>query len=344
MKKSRFFVNILVLAFLCVFARPAGLFAQRGTSSSGIEIKLASPLPENSAWGEALKKLATDWGRATNNQVRVRILHNAMEGGEEKMISSLNSNNIQAALFSSFGLSAICPPVMTISVPFNIKNDAELDAVYREIEPVLDNIAGKSNHHVLAWSRAGWVNIFSKDQIYTPDDLKRIKIASNAEAEHMNNVFRSMGFQIVETDWTDVGPKVNSGVVSAVYQISPVVAAYRLDDTMKNMMSTPIAPVIGGIVINNVTWSKISPAHQQELMRITRRIAAEFDANMPKTAGNAVTAMTRRGLKVNQLNRAQEELWENEIKRVIPSLIGVTFDNDLYQRINNILSRYRGSR
>ena len=204
MKHNRLFFfkplagSLIAVALFMAVGSP-DLFAQRGgAAGSGIEIRLASPLPENSAWGEALKRLAADWARATDNQVRVRILHNAVEGGEERMISSLASNNIQAALFSSFGLSAICPPVMTMSVPFNIRNDAELNAVYNEVEPMLDDIIRRNNqYYVLAWSKAGWVNVYSTEPVKTPDQLKRLKISSNSEAEHMNNAFKTMGFNIV---------------------------------------------------------------------------------------------------------------------------------------------------
>jgi TRAP-type C4-dicarboxylate transport system substrate-binding protein len=199
---------------------------------------------------------------------------------------------------------------------------------------------------MLAWSKSGFVNIFTRDPVVTPDDLRRMRIASNAEAAEINTAFKTMNFQIIESDWTDVGNKLNAGTVNAAYQNPAAVAAYQLHTMLKNMMSTNIAPVLGGIVINQLTWRKIgdlNPRYQTELLRITRSIATEFDASIQKTVSDAVQTMTRAGLKVNTPTPPQEQLWYNEFERVMPSLLGNTYDRDLYNRISTIVTRVRNT-
>ncbi|MDR2483306.1 MAG: TRAP transporter substrate-binding protein DctP [Treponema sp.] len=337
--KKTFFVLIAVLTCGC-------LFAQRGGRGQGevLEVKLASPLPRDSPWGKTLDQLAAEWAKATNNEVRLRILHNGQEGGEAQMLSSLSSNNIQAALFTAFGLSNICPAVMTLSVPFYIKDEAEFTAVLQEVLPLLDAQAERTDYVVAAWSKVGWVNIFSKDPVYTPDDLRKQKIASSAESTDFNTAFKTMGFQVVEAEMTDIGPKLLSGAIGAIYQNPAAVAAFQLHQTLKNMMDMPIAPALGGIAVNRVTWNRIAPARQQELIRITRRVAANFDSTMSQTVANAITAMSRSGLKVNHITEANQNLWRTEVQKAVPSLLGTVFDRDVYQKIGEVLDRRRNGR
>ena len=141
MKKSAAFA----LVVLCLLFTPGTANAQRGGRSQGepLEIRLASSMPRNSDWGRILDRIAAEWARATNNEVRLRILHDGVEGGESKVLKSLSANNVQAGLFTSFGLSGICPAVMTLSVPFMIRNDAELDIAMKEAIPYLDTQAAK---------------------------------------------------------------------------------------------------------------------------------------------------------------------------------------------------------
>jgi len=343
--------NLLFVIFAAVLVLGAGsvsLFAQRGgRAGETLEVKIASPLPKESPWGRTLDRIAAEWNRITDGQVRLRVLHGGTEGGEGKMRLSLASNTIQAAVFTSFGLSSINPAVMTLSAPFLIRNDKELDVVMKEVQGDLEARFNSGDFFIITWSKAGFVNVFSKDPVLVPDDLKKMKIASNSEAEDMNAAFKTMGFQVIDSDWTDVGPKLASGTVSAVYQSPAGIAAYQLHTYMKNMLSINLAPILGGIVINQVTWKKIgelNPRFQSELLRATRRIGEEFDASMTKTISDAVNTMTREGLKVNQPNAAQEQLWYDEINRVIPSLVGSTYDRALYEKINDVLTRYRGGR
>jgi TRAP-type C4-dicarboxylate transport system substrate-binding protein len=110
------------------------------------------------------------------------------------------------------------------------------------------------------------------------------------------------------------------------------------------MLDLPIAPAMAAIVINRVTWNKLGSDRQRDLMRVTQRVAADFDTAMPRTISGAVTAMQRDGLKVHKPNQAQEGLWHAEASKVMPMLLGTTFDRDIYQRINVILDRARGGR
>jgi len=339
-RKFCFVFFVLMLSVL------GSLFAQRGTTTQtgSLEVKLASPLPRESPWGRTLDQIASEWSRVTNGQVRLSIRHGGIEGNESKMLLSLRSDTIQAAIFTPFGLSDIDKSIMTLSAPFLIRNERELDAVMRELQGDLDTRFNRGEYFMLAWSKSGFVNIFSRDPVFTPADLQRMRIASNSEAAEMNTAFKTMGFQIIESDWTDVGNKLNAGLVVAAYQNPAAVAAYQLHTMLKNMMSTNVAPVLGGIVINQLTWKKIgdlNPRYQQELLRVTRNIATQFDASIQKTVSDAVQAMTRAGLKVNTPTPAQEQQWYNEIDKVTPGLLGTTYDRDLYNRISTIVTRVR---
>jgi len=328
-----------------VLITPA-LFAQRGgRAGETIEVKLASPLPKESPWGNTLDRIAAEWSRITNGQVRLNVRHGGIEGNERKMQLSLASDTIQGAIFTSFGLSAIDPRIMTLSIPFLIRTDSELKAVLQELQPDLERRLNSGNYFILAWSKSGFVNIFSKEAVYTPDDLRKIKIASNAEATEMNTVFKTMGFQIIESDWSEAGNKLNAGVVSAVYQNPAAIAALQLQSILKNMLEINIAPIMGGIVLNQVTWKKIgdlNPNYQKQLMDVTRKIANEFDDSLPKTVNDAITTMKRSGLNVRQITAAQQQMWVTEVERATNTLLGSTFDRDLYQRIVTILARVRG--
>jgi TRAP-type C4-dicarboxylate transport system substrate-binding protein len=338
MKKSAVFGFIMV----CLFLTPGTVHAQRGKSQGEtLEVRLASPMPRNSDWGRSLDRIAAEWARVTNNEVRLRVLHDGVEGGETKVLSSLSANNIQAGLFTSFGLSRFCPAVMTLSVPFMIKNDAELDLALKEAKPYLEAQASKTNFVVVAWSKGGWVNIFSKDSVLVPDDLRRLKIATGTEAEEMNMAFRTMGFYMVETATVDIGARLANNMINAFYQTPAAVAPLGLHKTLKHMLDMPLAPFLGGIVVNRVTWNKISPYNQRELIKVTQSITDEFDSTMPRLVGSAVTMMSRDGMSVNKPNPAQEELWRAELNKAMPALLGTTFDRDLYQRINVTLEKAR---
>ena len=350
----RNFFLFVIFGILLIFSAPA-LFAQRGTTqpqgttgSASVNVRLASPLPRNSAWGRELDRLAGEWHRITNGTVRLDVIHDGREGGETQMMQSLRSNAVQAAIFTSFGLSQINPAIITVSVPFLIRNDRELEIVMREVQGDLEARFNRSNFYLLALSRSGFVNIFSRDPVFTPDDLRRQPVASNAEADQINRAFSAMCFRIEQTDWTDIGPKLNSGAVRAVYLNPSAVAPLNLHRQLGHMLAIDAAPVLGGIVINQITWGRIRDINQNypsQLQAATRRLTSQFDSTLPRMTSDAIRTMTGGGLTINRPSPAQEQLWHNEIERVMPGLLANgTFDRELYQRITGILTRIRGGR
>jgi len=343
MNKKLFY---LILGAMLLFGS-SHLFAQRGGRAQEVlEVRLASPLPRDSPWGRTLDRIAAEWSRITGGQVRLNIRHGGIEGNEARMHLSLASNSIQAAIFTPFGLSSIDPSIMTVTMPFLIRTESELNAVMNEIQGDLETRFNRGDHFMLAWSRSGFVNLFSREPVFTPDDLRRLRVASSPEAVEMNTIFQTMGFQIFETDWTDVGTRLNAGTITAIYNQPAAVAAFQLHRMAGNMLQINIAPVVGGVVMNQITWRRIgelNPRFQSELLTATRRIAEEFDASLPPTVNDAVQVMSRSGLRVNQPTTAQEQLWFNELDRALPSLMGVDalFDQELHNRITSILTRYR---
>ena len=345
----------IILLALIVFTFFAGgdLHAQRGTAAPSqqvVQVTLFSPLPADTPWGRALNEIASAWARVTNGEVILRVQHGITQS-ESTMRLSLDSNTIQAAVFTSVGLSSIEPSIMTVSAPFLIRNETELGVVMREIQGDLEARINRGDFFIIAWSQSGFVNIFSREPVFSPDDLRRSRIASGEEMAEMNHVFRAMGFQVVEGDMGEIGLRLAQGQVTAIYTNPAMIAAGRLhtpvQGNLRNMLSTNIAPVLGGIVINQVTWRRIgalNPRYQQEVIRVTREIAGRLDQSLPITVNNTIQTLTREGLTVNRINPAQEQLWFDEMTRALPSLIGGSLDMNLYNRINDILTRHRGSR
>jgi len=320
------------------------VYAQRGSARGDVvNIRIASPLPRSSDWGRALDRLAADWEKGTQNQVRVIVSHDGREGSEARMLSSLSSNVIQVAIFTSAGVSEICPAVLNLSVPFMIKNDEELDLVLQTMIPIF-NSRVKNDYVIISWSKGGWVYIFTKEKVITPDDLRKQRLATSPDLREMNTVFRVMGYQLVETDIVSTGTKLASNAVNAVYIIPAVVAPMQLYKSLNHMLELPIAPIMGAIVMNRVTWNKLSPESQQEIVRVTRKVADEFDASVVKTEANAIAAMGKDGLSVNKLTPAQQVLWSNEVKNNLNSIVGPIFDRDIYNQINAMLEKARSGK
>jgi TRAP-type C4-dicarboxylate transport system substrate-binding protein len=334
-----------LLAF-CIVAGslliPGPVFAQRRK----ITIKLASLVPENTPWGAALNRMAAEWGAASNGEVELLVYHNGVAGSEGDVLRKLKGNQIQAAILSSFGLNSITPnhEIMTLSCPFLIRNNTELDLVLNNLKPDLEERINREGFFTLAWSKAGWVRFFSKAPVFVPADLKRQKLGTNEQEPALMDAFKAMGYQMVPVAMNQVLVYLNGGMIDAVYQSPVNVGGLQIFGVAKNMASINIAPFMGGIVMNQAAWRAIPERHKPALLRIAKQLEKELDTSIQQLEAEAIAAMLRYGLVVNEVSPAQEQLWYEDVNRVIPPLLGSTFNRELYGRIETLLRDHRNRR
>ncbi|GHV60706.1 hypothetical protein AGMMS49587_02950 [Spirochaetia bacterium] len=307
-------------------------------------IKLASLVPENTPWGDALNKMAAEWAAATNGEVELKIYHNGSAGSEADALRKLKMNQIQAAILSTFGLNAITPGIMTLSCPFLIRDNTELDLVLNDLKPDLEQGINDKGFYFLAWSKVGWVKFFSKAPVFTPADLKRQKLGTNENEPALMDAFKAMGYQMVPVAMNQVLVYLNGGMIDAVYQSPVNVGGLQIFGMAKNMASINVAPFMGGIVMNQTAWRSIPDKYKPELLRISRKLETGLDASIQQLEADMIETMRDYGLEINQLSPAQEQLWFDDVNRIVPSLFGTTLDKTIYGRIEGILQAHRTGR
>jgi len=326
--------RILLALTLVFWAGP--VFAQRT-----ITIKMASPIPENTPWAQYFNQLAAEWKKITNGEVELIIYHNGVAGGEKDVVRNLRVNQIQAAVLSAYGLYEISPEVMTLSFPFLIRNDDELDLVLAGVKDELEEKINGKGFFTLAWARVGWIKFFSKQPIFTPADLKKQKLGTHVDQAEMNHIFKTMGFQMIPVAHNDLLVALNSSMVEAVFQSPIAVGSTQIFGSAKNMASINVAPFIGAIVFNQRAWRAIPEKYKPQLIAAARRTETELDRAIRGMESDLIKTMGNYGLKVNRLTPAQEQLWYNEIGQATPGFIGTMIDRDTYDRIEAILRDYR---
>lgn len=330
--------KIIIFCLFFGFLTPIALFSQQKKT---LVIKLASLAPEATPWGKALNDLAKAWSQTTNGEIELRIYHNGVAGSEQAVLRLLKQNQIQAAVFTSLGMAEVSPAIMTLSIPFFIRTDDELNDVLENVRGDLETGIENAGFKTIAWSKVGWVNFFSRNPVFVPEDLKKQKLAADANLPAFNNAFMAMGYQLVTATTNDTIVFLNSRTIDAIFQSPINVAATQAFGIAKNMADVKIAPFMGGIVMNEVTWRKIPEKYKARLLSLSAQTVARNEASVIDLENYAINQMKANGLIINNLSEAQKEAWYTDVNRVVPSLLGKTFDRDIYNKIQAILQEKR---
>ncbi len=312
-----------------------------GLFSAPLVIKLGSTTPAGSPWDNTLKAIAAGWMQATGGEVQMKIYPGGIAGAEQDMIRKMNFNALQGAALSSIGLMRVVPDITALAVPFLLRNEAEFAYVLEHLEPRLMEQMEDHNLKVITWASAGWSYFFTREAVYRPDELKRVKMAGGEENPVNEQAWKDLGYDIVQVPFHEILTAFSSGMVEACYTIPVGAAAYQIFGIADNMLDLPICPVLGSIVISTRTWNRVPAKYREDLIRIAREETEKLTHETLQLEADAIQIMQDNGLVIHHASEEDKKLWQSEASKGLEFLLGKSVSPEFYEQIQDILKQYR---
>ena len=243
-------------------------------------------------------------------------------------------------LITVSGLQGIFKGVKTLSYPLLLRNDGELAYVLGKMKPYFEEELQKRGFKVVAWSPGGWVYIFSRFPVVTPDDLRRQKLwVWNSDPDEIQ-AFQNAGFQTVELASTDLTASLQGGMVDAVVTSPLVAASSQWFGIASNMCSLKLGPLWGAAIVSTRTWAEVPTDLQPKLIESAQRILDGLAPDLVKSDGEAIAAMKEYGLKINVVPPQVEAEWAALLQKTFSGLVGRTYDRDAFHLATGYLNEY----
>ena len=325
-----------------LLALAAALLPGPPVAAAGKVIKLATLVPEGSVWVKELKALAGDAKTQTAGRVEIRIYPGGIAGDDPDVVRKLRIGQLQAATLSVAGLQDIDDGFGVFAIPRFFASYDELFHVIDGMTPYYTARLDKEGFVLLGWGSAGWVNLFTAKPIYSPNDLKHLKMFVWAGDNKMTQWWKTNGYHPVPLAATDVMTGLTTGMIEAL----PTTPLYALSlqwyRPAGNMIDLPIAPLIGATVVDKKTWNALSPADQATLRQLAKRMQQRLGQLVPPQDQKAIDEMARRGLKVTKPRNADEvKAWDEAAKQFAASMRQVVVPADVFDEATKVRDRYR---
>ncbi|HAK45408.1 MAG TPA: hypothetical protein DCO79_05755 [Spirochaeta sp.] len=329
--KKRFLILSIILLTAAVFQINAATF------------KMASLLPEGTEWDNALKKMAGDWRTISGGRVKVKIYPGGIAGGEADVIRKMRIGQIDMAVLTAVGITAIVPDTFAMSMPFMFETEEELDFVVEEIAPIFDEAFLEKGFIMLTWSKSGWVNFFSKDRVVEPRDLMRVKLAGSVTQPELAEAFKGMGFNVIGVDLPDALMALQSGMVDACYTAPMLAASYQWFGIADNMLDLKIAPVLGGIVISERSWRKVPDKNKEEFIQAAVSMSEGFYKEAVRMEEKAIDVMLDNGLIINNQDSGTRDNWRDLLGEDFSGFVGdgALVSTDSFNKVSSMLEEFR---
>ena len=318
----------------------AFLLAVTLAPAPALTIKLGSLAPAGSPWELGLKRMAAEWERISGGTVTMKIYSGGVAGDEVDMVRKIRIGTLNAALITVSGLQGIFNGVKTLSYPLLLHSDEELAYVLDRMKPFFDAQLEKRGFKSVMWSPGGWVYLFSRAPVVTPDDLRRQKLWVWSGNPDEIQAYQNAGFQTVTLASTELMTSLQGGMLDALVTSPLVAASGQFFGIAGNMSALKLGPLWGAAVVSTKTWAEVPVDMQPKLVEAAQKIFDSLLPDLVKADGEAVAVMQKYGLKIHAVTPQAQAEWTGVLQKTFAGLVGKLYDRDSFLMAKRYLDEY----
>ena len=317
--------------------------SSRGLAAPGpSRIKLGTLVPKGSSYYRELQRMGETW-RNADPALGLIIYPDGVMGGEVEMVRRIRLGQLHGGLLTAVGLMNIEREIAGLqNLPLMFHDLDDVDHVGEKLHPMLEKKLEDKGFVVLFWADAGWVRFFTKQQVRTPQDMKRLKIFCWSGDSDQFELMKRIGLNPVSLEVADILPGLKTGLIDAVPMPPFAALAAQVDMAAPYMLELNYAPLVGAAVISKKVWDTISPSIQAPLLASAKVTGAEIKKQSRKEALESVAAMEKRGLKVHKPTPAEIGKWQALLAEAYPTIRGKIVPEAIFDEAKRLLDERHG--
>ena len=310
-----------------------------------VKIRLGALAPRGTAWHRSLLEMGEKWRAAEGAGAEFVVYGGGSQGGEADMVRRMRVGQLNAAMLSVIGLTEIDPSVSALQkMPLVFRSWDELDYVREKLRPALEKRFHDAGFVVLCWGDAGWVRFFSKTPATRPQDFQHLKIFAWAGDAPQADIMKSLGYQPVVLEVSDILPGLQTGMINMVPSTPFWALTLQFYPHASYMLELDWAPMVGAIIVTRKAWDSMSSAGRAALAKAGSETGIELRALSRREHQESVAAMEKRGLKVQRLTPELDAEWRRAAEQMYPLVRGKMVPADFFDEVQGLLREYRAGR
>lgn len=320
----------------------AGIFSAVAVA---VPLRLATLAPKDTSFDKSLRKMGQAWKRDTKGKASLIVYAGGSQGSESELINKMRINRLHAALLTGIGLAEIDDSVGVFQkVPMLYRSFDELEHVMEELTPVLEERILSKGFVVLCWIDSGWVRIFSKNELITPDDMRDSKLFTWAGDPKQTDLLKKMGFRPVAIESTEIVSSMTTGLIDTVPMPPFYALASQTYNTAPYMLDFNYAPITGAVVVSERVWSRFSPEEQAAMRAAAEKAGKEMTASGRQESEDSIRVMRDDwNLSVRSLEEAEAAEWQAISTEAYGHIRDNTVPGEVWDQVVRILEDYRAA-
>lgn len=325
-----------LIVFLCaivLFGIQA--FAQQYT------IKFATLAPEGSGWIKVMREYDKAIREQSGGRVGIKIYANGVAGDEKDVVRKIRLGQYHAGGFTGVGIGEVAKKIRILDSPFMFKNYDEVDFIASKFEPEFQKSLEEGGFVLLGMAEVGFVYVYSGKPVYSPEDLKNLKMWMWEGDPIAQAAFQAIGVSPIPLSITDVTTSLQTGMVNAVYTSPLALIALSWFTKVNFMMGEPLADSQGAVLLSKKMYDSFPKDIQDILVTNGRKYFRQLTLASRQDNALSIETLKQKGMTVTTPPKNVAAQFESAGKKARELLVGKLFTQDFLNQVEAALQTYR---
>ncbi|MGB9773816.1 MAG: TRAP transporter substrate-binding protein DctP [Bacteroidota bacterium] len=324
---------ILIAVFLFLLA--AGLFAQQYT------IKFATLAPEGSTWIKIMREYDKAVREQSGGRLGFKIYAGGVAGDEKDVVRKIRLGQYQAGGFTGVGIGEIAPEVRILDAPFLFRNYNEVDYIIDRFQQEFEKAIEDGGFVLLGWAEVGFVYVYTAQPVYSPGDMKSVKMWMWEGDPIAQSAFKAIGITPIPLSVNDVMMSLQTGMINGVYTSPLALIALQWFTRVKYMMNEPLADSQGAVLISKKVFDSLPKDLQQILVSNGRKFFRTLTLLSREENAKAIRTLKQKGIIATIPTKGTIAQFDTIGKQARQMLVGKLFTQAFLDKVETALQTYR---
>lgn len=320
----------------------AAVLAAVSMSAFAAELKIATVIPDGSAWMKEMRAATEEIRKRTDGRVTVKVYAGGIQGNDKRVLRKIRIGQLHGGAFTPTGISERYGDILLYGLPLLFDSYEEVDYVRERLDPVLAAGLEEAGFTSYGFAGAGFARIMSNKPVVRLQDLRGQKIWVPEGDRPSFVAMQALSLSPVVLPVTDVLTGLETGLLDIV--ATPPVGAVVLQWYTKTKFVTtqPLSYTLGFLAIDNKAVAALAPADQAVLKDVMTRLYARFNEQGRADNAAAEEALRANGLRFVEADAAEVPRWREAVAGATDQLAaeGVV-SADLLRQVRAYIAEYR---
>jgi TRAP-type C4-dicarboxylate transport system substrate-binding protein len=290
-------------------------------SADARTIKIATIVPDGSAWLLEMRRAGKEIERQTAGRVKLKFYPGGVMGNDKTVLRKLRAGQLHGGAFTSGALTAVYPDVELYSLPLLFRSYEEVDYVRERMDDKLKLGLAEAGFVALSISDGGFAYMLSQMPLRRVKDMVGTKVWL-PEDDVMSQVTLDIaGVSPVPLAISDVYTALQTGLVNTVAAPPMGAIAFQWHTKVRYLTDVPLMYLVGVLALDRRIFEKLSPEDQAVLKRVVGEASGRLEQESRTGEENAKQALRKQGIEFVMASSDEEiTLWHNISQQAIVKL------------------------